>query len=328
MISDRQVATAVGVAVKVFDVSRSAIMAELGQAPDIGQGEGDDALGLAPEPEATALNEPLTSDLAEMPDVKGRLGSIRRMGKGAVERAAIVKEKAAPLAHRAQAAMESDRVDGLLTSARERSQPLANLALGAVLGHVYPGHAEWSNVSLIDRAQWWSRRLGTVAAATAALPGFVGKGTKVDKLIPLLGATGQVLVVCAVCREGGVHDLTRMTQLSSYVVLGRQLSHADAEGALSLPTVSLPEVDFESLDLSPLKAVSVGKAVEQIRVIRRASRSLSEVEELLDARQRGGRFVQKAAGLAGIGALATFQSERTGIHKAAIEAARLVEQFG
>jgi len=119
-----------------------------------------------------------------------------------------------------------------------------------------------------------------------------------------------------------------MTQLSSYVVLGRQLSHTDAEGALSLPTVSLPEVDFESLDLSPLKAVSVGKAVEQIRVIRRASRSLSEVEELLDARQRGGRFVQKAAGLAGIGALATFQAERTGIHKAAIEAARLVEQFG
>ncbi len=326
---DHQLAKSLSVAVRVFELSRGAVLAETQQAPEIGQ---DDPIEEDPGSDVSSAEDVPGTDGAPAEEAVGRsrFAALKEVGKGALDQAVVAKEKAAPLAHRAQSVVESDRVQGLVSSARERSQPLTAAAFGVVRGRVYPGHPEWARASLADRADWWSRRLGTVAAATTAVPGFAGRGTKVDKLVPLFGATGQVLVVFAVCEEAGIDDTARMTQLASSVVFKRELPTEAVGSALSIDPAALPGVDIDSDGVDPPSAKSggsVSKAIEQIRVIRQVGRSLNEVEELLDKRHRGGWFVRKATGVVGLGSLATFQSERVGIRKAAMEAVKLVEQY-
>jgi hypothetical protein len=307
MVSDLQLASAVTGVVRVVGWSQNAVLGEIAQSPVIDQRAVDAAIDAL----ASDDRDPPIAPVADVVEPEPSEGKSRDRMRALTRRAKDV----------------ADRVDPLTDAARDVAKPAAAAAANIIRGDLYPGHDQWSSVELSQRADWWAQRIGTLIGAVAALPAITGGGAKLVKVTPLMGCAAQSVTVCAVAREGEIDDEARTVALVAQVAFNRTLDPNDIATAIQAYSVPARDLEVDEEEVSSLRRLgAAGGAVQQVRVIRGAMQALREVDSLLEARPRAGWAVRTMTNIPIAGAAATFVTERAGIHKAAEETVRLLDQ--
>ena len=196
---------------------------------------------------------------------------------------------------------------------------VASTASRLVVGSVHPRHEGWDEADVDTRIDWWVDRVGTAAAALAAVPSAGGVVTGALALDDLLGAAGQLLVVNAVGRELGVTDRTALVQTSARIVLGREISREEIESVIGpgepRPVAApLPEPADEP------DVTMFGRLGSTGRLIWRVATQVRELRGDLNERPQGGVVVRALSRIPVIGAAGGFLAERSGVKQAAAEA--------
>ena len=93
-----------------------------------------------------------------------------------------------------------------------------------------PGTAAWAAMTLTQRCDWWTNRVGRFTALLAAVPGLGGALADRLPVRDALGAAGQGLVLCAIAGENGVRDPADRVRLLAWVLFHRAITPELARG--------------------------------------------------------------------------------------------------
>lgn len=211
-------------------------------------------------------------------------------------------------------------------------------AAGRAAAGVHPRHPDWHTAILTDRIAWWVQRFGTAAAALTAVPGLLGKLSRLTGVGDVIGAAAQVLIVNAVAREMGIEDIPRRVAAAADIVLDRQLSMAEIELALAEEATHATgqnsaeradtgqddtnqddtkqdDIDIRSDDTD--QPGIVRRLGGSAALVGRVARDLWRLNSDMDKRPGAGRVVGFARNLPAVGAVSSFAYERRGIARAA-----------
>lgn len=310
-VSDVQLARVLILTIRLVNGTRDEVLSEVGLTPVLSPDEVDAAL-----------------------DTHRILDSVFESGRG--DSASLVTQEQEPAGEartrggirgrlRPPAALGLGRDALSARIEKVTAQPSVARTLVSVRGELYPGHRSWSASPVEERVEWWTDRLGTLMAATAAVPGLTGRGAKLTRTVPLLGSAAQMVAICAVARECAVNDEGRIARVIGSVVFNRSLSETTIRKVTAAPLPRPQLEEFDSQELFRLRRLgSAGQAVRQIRVVRTVTGYLKDLDSLLDERPQGNWFVRHLTNLPVAGAAATFYSERAGIRHATAESLKFL----
>ncbi len=180
-------------------------------------------------------------------------------------------------------------------------------------GSVHPGSADWAELSLKRRVDWWVDRLAAVVAPIAATPRIFGVFADRFPLQDALGASAQGLAVCSVAKESGVSDLDDWVPLLGRVLLGRDLPRGRTSEVLAA------EQDHDEGPAEPTGLLRAGG-----RALWRLTRGLLAVPGLFDDRPRGPWRHRMLGKVPFVGLLGGILDERAGIRRTANRTRELI----
>lgn len=178
-----------------------------------------------------------------------------------------------------------------------------------------PGTDAWARMSGYDRSSWWMNRVGRCTALLTALPGLGGALADRVPVQDALGAASQGLLLCAVAGEYGVPDVGSRVRLIAWVLFGRDIPPAFAEGRDETAEAREAARLTEELTAS---ASRHGKATARAAAgtLWQLGRGLRELTEELEKRPRG-RLLHRAIGkVPVVGVAGNYLSERSGLREA------------
>ena len=160
-----------------------------------------------------------------------------------------------------------------------------------------------------ERDHWWAETVSRFAGGIAAAPRFLGRLADLLPLQNTVGTAVQSMVVLGVAGEHRVKDPAERVSLLARVLLGRDL-RPDAVRPL----------------LTHAKGTYRGEALGRpgsgpLRVLWRASRLLSRIDDALDARPKGRLHHRALANLPVVGVFGGYAAEREGLRRAAARTA-------
>jgi len=176
---------------------------------------------------------------------------------------------------------------------------------------------------------WWVNRIGISAGLAAAAPRFFGAMANRVPLQAALGAAAAGLAVCAAAREHGMTEPRDWVPLLGRVLFDRELD--PYTGAVPTAEECDQHLVGASEEASGPDEGSGGLtdgARRAATTIWSLARALLSVDDLLDHRPRGGRLVRLLAQIPVVGVASGWLDERGGIHAAARETTRLLQQSG
>jgi len=193
------------------------------------------------------------------------------------------------------------------------------------LGEVTPASPNWAAQPETERINWWIRRIAVGAALAAAAPRFAGALADRIPLQAALGASAAGLAVCAVARERGQDTPADWVPLLAWVLFKRDLA---AGSAAPVPAAEEAEGQLEAAASDTSEPPSTMAALAQgpqrvIRTLWRLARTFLDLQDLFDARPRGGLFARSLAKLPVVGVAGGWLDERGAIRKAAKQARHL-----
>lgn len=191
-----------------------------------------------------------------------------------------------------------------------------------------PGSAAWDAMTVRQRCDWWSRRVGRMLAAIVGLPRFGGVTTSRLPLRNVMGMVAQGLVLVAIAHEHGMDDPTDQVRLIAGVVLGRELSREVAEGRSSGgETVEAVSDDERARQMTAELRHGQGSRPKALaRAVWRMARALWEIHSALDGRPQG-RFYHEALGSVPIvGVVGGYLGERAALRQVARHGARWIRR--
>jgi hypothetical protein len=160
-----------------------------------------------------------------------------------------------------------------------------------------------------ERDHWWAETVSRFAGGVAAAPRFLGRLADLLPLQNTVGTAVQSMVVLGVAGEHGVRDPAERVSLLTRVLLGRDLP---------------PERVVPLLSRTPgtYRGEALGRPGSgPLRVLWRASRLLSRIDDALDARPKGRLHHRALANLPVVGVFGGYAAEREGLRRAAARAA-------
>ncbi|GHE13165.1 hypothetical protein [Klenkia taihuensis] len=164
-----------------------------------------------------------------------------------------------------------------------------------------------------QRAEWWAETVARVVAVGSAAPRFAGK---LADLLPLqngIGAGIQSLVVLGIAAEHDVDDPARRVALLARVLLDRPLTAEQVTPLLQRQKGAYAE---EVLGAQDRRRGAAGAA----RTLWRVTRTLSRIDDALDARPKGNLGARALSNLPVVGVLGGYRAERVALRRAAQEA--------
>jgi len=187
-------------------------------------------------------------------------------------------------------------------------------------GGIHPRSPEWAGLSPEARTQWWVRQLAPALAIAAGAPSAGGRVAHALPFKDLVGFTGQVVMVCAVCHEYDVHDLDAQVSIIAAELLQRGWSVADVRAARS----SVQGMDWLQKSTYLLAGDSSGLR-GKARLVWRLAKVAAPIEQVVAHRIRGGGLIGRAQDLPGVGAVFGVANELKALRtvaKAAADGAR------
>lgn len=178
-----------------------------------------------------------------------------------------------------------------------------------------PGSARWDEMTVRQRSDWWTHRIGRVVAALAGVPSFGGAIASKLPVRDALGLAGQGLLLAAIAGEHGLRDEVEQVQLIAEVVLGRELPDEVARGRAPDEEERTRELRGELDDARseggrpPVRAVA--------RTVWRMARALWEVGSALGNRTRGRFYHELLALLPVVGFVGGYLGERSALRRIA-----------
>lgn len=187
-----------------------------------------------------------------------------------------------------------------------------------------PGTPRWAVMSPEERDHWWVGRVGRFTSVVASVPGIGGALARRLPVSDILGLSAQGLVLCAIAGEHGMTGRDQQVRMLASVLFRRDLDparHGDAHDA---------EVEREAGELTGeldgRAAGERGRLGALARAVWRMGHTLFALHGELDRRPRGRKFWRILANLPVVGAIASYRSERSGLRRAAKQAATWVER--
>lgn len=190
-----------------------------------------------------------------------------------------------------------------------------------------PGTPRWAVMSPEERDRWWVSRVGRFTSVVASIPGIGGALARRLPVSDIIGLSAQGLVLCAIAGEHGMTGRDEQVRMLASVLFGRDLDPArfgDAHAA---------EVEREAGELTGELSSDGTRVAEEgersrlaalARAVWRMGRTLFALHDELDRRPRGRKFWRILANLPVVGAVASYRSERSGLRRAAKQAAAWV----
>ena len=191
-----------------------------------------------------------------------------------------------------------------------------------------PGSSTWDSMSVDERCDWWTLRVGRFLALAAGLPRFGGAITSRLPMRNALGITGQSLVLCAIAGEHGVTDSAVKVQLIAEVLLGRKISRELAAGSAGSAEDDAHTQELtEDIDASKRKH---GKATVKavVRTVWRMARAVWEFDSELDKRPQGRLHHQLLGNLPVVGVVGGYLGERSALKRIGRKGAEWLHQNG
>jgi hypothetical protein len=190
-----------------------------------------------------------------------------------------------------------------------------------------PGTPRWSVMTPEERDHWWVARVGRFTSVVASIPGVGGALARRLPVSDILGLAAQGLVVCAIAGEHGTTGRDEQVRLLGNVLFERDLrpgEHGDPHD---------DEVEREARDLTGELSTGPGHSHDgRLRALARAvwrmGRSLFALREELDRRPQGRWWWRTLANVPVVGAFGAYKSERSGLKRAARQAAASVGRAG
>lgn len=230
-----------------------------------------------------------------------------RIARFVIARFAITRKKPPPGTSELRASDEADD-PGLLDK-------LMNQLDGMRL----PGSTTWDAMTVEQRCDWWTKRIGRFLALIAGLPNLGGVITSRLPIRNALGITGQGLVLGAIAAEHGIHDQTEQVRLLAKVLLERDLPRRVASGESG---GSQEQDDARTAELSGDLDSSrrrhgrpTTKAV--MRTVWRMARALWEIDSELDKRPQGRFYHEMVGAVPVVGVVGGYLGERSALRRVA-----------
>jgi hypothetical protein len=165
-----------------------------------------------------------------------------------------------------------------------------------------------------ERDEWWAENAASFAAGVSAAPRCAGK---LADLLPLQNAVGtavQSLVVLGVAAEHGVQSQAERISLLTRVLLDRDLFPEQVEPLLQRAKGTYAD-----------EALGARGERGAVRTLWRVARLLGRIDEALDARPKGRWQHRLLSNLPVVGVAGGYAAERTGVRRAAAEAAAILD---
>lgn len=189
-----------------------------------------------------------------------------------------------------------------------------------------PGTPRWAVMSPEERDHWWVARVGRFTSVVASIPGIGGALARRLPVSDIIGLGAQGLVLCAIAGEHGMTGRDEQVRMLASVLFGRDLEPArfgDAHGA---------DVEREAGELAGElgdhdtagRDGERGRLAALARAVWRMGHTLFALHSELDHRPRGKKIWRILANLPIVGAVASYRSERSGLRRAAKQAAAWV----
>ncbi|PXY21096.1 hypothetical protein [Prauserella muralis] len=181
-----------------------------------------------------------------------------------------------------------------------------------------PGTDAWAAMDTAERTTWWVNRVGRFTSLLTAVPGLGGALADRLPIQDTLGAASQGLLLCAIAGEHGVTGTGDRVRLLAWVLFGREIDPALAEGRFAGHDEAAEDARTEELT-EDLSAASKrhGKVTLKAaaRTLWRLGRSLLAVTDELEKRPSG-RFYHRAMGmLPVVGMVGDYLGERSGLKR-------------
>ncbi|NHD17921.1 MULTISPECIES: hypothetical protein [unclassified Actinopolyspora] len=185
-----------------------------------------------------------------------------------------------------------------------------------------PGSSTWDGMTVRQRCDWWSLRVGRFLAALVGLPRFGGAITSRLPLRNALGTVAQGLVLVAVAGEHGLHDRAEQVRMIAHVLFGRDLSRRAAAGESA-----------EQRAADERRAAELAGGVDEPRRSRagalgravwRMARALWEIHSELDSRPQGGVGYELIGSVPVVGVLGGYLGERSALRRITREAGKWI----
>ncbi|SDP21340.1 hypothetical protein SAMN04487905_102416 [Actinopolyspora xinjiangensis] len=188
-----------------------------------------------------------------------------------------------------------------------------------------PGSSAWDAMTVAQRCDWWSVRVGGFLAAIVGLPRFGGVVTSKLPLRDALGTVAQGLVIVAVAGEHGLHDRAEQVRLIAHVLLDRDIPREAAEGG----DRQRREDERRAAELSgELRRAARPRAGALVRAVWRMARALREVHAALDARPQGALRHEVLGSLPVVGVVGGYLGERAAFRTIARKASGWISERG
>ncbi|SFT73998.1 hypothetical protein SAMN04487904_10725 [Actinopolyspora lacussalsi subsp. righensis] len=189
-----------------------------------------------------------------------------------------------------------------------------------------PGSSAWDAMTVSQRCDWWSLRVGRFLAAIVGLPRFGGVITSKLPLRNALGTVAQVLVLVAVAGEHGLHDRTEQVRMIAHVMLGRDISREVAAGG---GTEQQRAEERRAAELTgELTDGRRSRPRALARAVWRMARALWEVHAALDARPQGRLHHEVLGSLPVVGVVGGYLGERAALRGIARKASKWINKRG
>ncbi|SDJ70173.1 hypothetical protein SAMN04487820_101367 [Actinopolyspora mzabensis] len=189
-----------------------------------------------------------------------------------------------------------------------------------------PGSSAWDAMTVSQRCDWWSLRVGRFLAAIVGLPRFGGVITSKLPLRNALGTVAQGLVLVAVAGEHGLHDRTEQVRMIAYVMLGRDMSREVAAGG---GTEQQRAEERRAAELTgELTDGRRSRPRALARAVWRMARALWEVHAALDARPQGRLHHELLGSLPVVGVVGGYLGERAALRGISRKASKWINKHG
>ncbi|WP_236789236.1 hypothetical protein [Amycolatopsis sp. GM8] len=181
-----------------------------------------------------------------------------------------------------------------------------------------PGSAAWVAMTPEQRTDWWINRVGRLTALVTAIPGLGGVLADRLPVQDALGASAQVLLLCAIADEHGIDEIGERVRLIGWVLFRRDLDPSLAAGKDAAEEAEAAELAGEFGEQQNRKITLKSAA----GTLWRMGRSLLAISGELEKRPRG-RFYQRAVGMLPlVGMAGDYWAERTGLRSVAKRASK------
>ncbi|ASU79800.1 hypothetical protein CDG81_17755 [Actinopolyspora erythraea] len=188
-----------------------------------------------------------------------------------------------------------------------------------------PGSSAWDAMTVAQRCDWWSVRVGRFLAAIVGLPRFGGVITSKLPLRNALGTVAQGLVLVAVAGEHGLHDRAEQVRLIAHVLFGRDIPREVAAGGAQ----QRREDERRAAELSgELRGAARPRAGALVRAVWRMARAVWEVHAALDARPQGALRHEVLGSLPVVGVVGGYLGERAALRTIARKASGWINKRG